>query len=451
MHTPIFVSGPYALNERSLIIDSPHIAVLFKNGVAHKVLQPGVHRTITGDLPFFGQQNYLLFDAAPFGFTIALSDIRLRDNTLVELEAKVWVEPSWLADPNAIFDYAQQFGLRSERYLETVEHALYDVLRRQILTHCLELSHDQFISTDLGHALALDRIRTDLVSVARVVGVTAIQDTNVVDQVRTGQTLRNRMIFDEYEDSLVRRRAIAKAQVDAELAKLYRVDAWSVANPSAANRLRLEAARALRELVTEYRDMLPPEDIRRADAALISAAQVRRNDTPYHSDEFGGQDAPPGRPHVLDDRNDGSVNTIGRAIRSELTRNPSVLTYGLGVQESASGTVACVAAGVTSGDLPISDPDGFAQEHGLVELNILPVTRFDSPADVALELLDSAFRQYGMPTGEVDVTVREQRTLVIISLTGEVADPERVARRLLCWTDALSELVKPYEIQVDLR
>lgn len=449
MQTPSFVSGPFDLNERSLVVNSPDVAVLFKNGLAFKVLPPGVYRMITGGLPFFGQQVYLLFDAAPFGFTISVADICLRDNSIVGVEAKVWVEPTWLSDTNAIFSYAEMFGLRAERYLETVEDALHDKLRRQILNQCAHLNHDQFIASDLGRVLRLDQIHTDLARVARTIGVTAIQDTNVVTHIRTIQGIGNQSIADEYQLGLDRRRALAQAEINTELAKIYDVNAWAVAHPDAANRLRLEAARALRELATEFRDMLSPEELRQVDSIVFDVTQGNSSSShPVDTQSQSEISAPKTR--FLDGNNSGRISAI-QAIDAQLRDNPSVLIHGRGVRDSASGTIACIAVGMSADEVPITDPDGFALEHGLVELNIIVVTQFDTPATVALELLDKAFSQHGMPAGEVHVSVSGKVTSVVISLTGIVSEPERVAQRLLCWSDALAEMVAPHEIQVDVR
>lgn len=463
MQTPLFVTGPYRLDDRSLIVRSPDVAILFKNGLPLKALAPGIHRALFSQLPLFGELEYLLFDAASFGYQLAIGPIHLRDASIVSVDVTTWVEPAWLREPSVIFGYAEQFGQRAERYLETVEVGLFDALRREILRACEDLTHDEFLRVDLGSRVDVSRASIPLARVVRVVAITPVPDPQAV-RIRQVErdaeatfaqahgSLMVRRLNDDYErerlllsredeqeftaqrdlydDQLSRRRALARAAVNAEVGQILGVDAWTAAYPEAANERRLRHVEALTSMLTEYRDMLSPEDIRRATQALV-----------------GGGGAPGGRPGSA--ALPRSLPEVAEVVRSELTSNSAVLRSGVGVGAAHDRVIVCIAAGVLPGAAIVRSPGQLADDTGAAEVNAIEVSRFDGVGSVAVSVFENAFEQQGMPGAAVSAQdSADAPTDVRIVLRGTASDAELVSARLHAWTEAVRALVAPDEISV---
>lgn len=486
MQTPPFVSGPFRLSDRSLVVTHPDVAVLFKNGVPLKPLPPGVHRAIFAKLPAFGELDYLLFDAAEFGVDYQFDGIALRDGRVVSVQVGAWIEPAWLASPEVIFEYAARFGVRAERYLETVEIALFEALRREAVRACAGLTHDEFLHVDLGRYIDPKMASTPLAVVSRIVGVTPIADPHVLNLVQVLQgnelamaatmgDLATRRLSDDYDfearrradgyelgqrriqdlylleqkrreadldmeltqirdlydDEVSQRRAIAQARVHHQVAEVLGVDAWSAAYPEAANELRLRQAEMLGSLLTEYRDLLSPDDIRRASEALVGGPATAGTATER-----------PALPRLPGD--------VVREVREDVTSNPSVLRAGVGVATAGDRAVVCIAAASLPGAEIVRAPDALAQRTGAAEVNAVPVTRLGDVREVAVEVLSQAFTQKGMPQADLSISESAGTTIVTAALVGQISDAELVAARLRAWADVIGELAAPDSFALEI-
>jgi hypothetical protein len=442
MEIPTIVDGPFLLTDGSLVVTHPDVAVLFRNGRPWKFLAAGKYRAILGQLPTFGDRQYLLFDGAEFGIEVDVPELHLGDGHVVGVRCSVWVRPAWSAEPDKVLEYARRFGVRTSRYLEPVEGELRSALVRELTRVARALDHATFLQTDWGRSIALGLVDAPLAKALRVTvlethadphasRVTAAVQAGELDAIRSEQRHAQEHLETIATVDRARLLGLGEAELHIAVAKLLNVDPWSAAYPDAANEIRLTQARAAAAMLTEYRDMLSPAELSSIQQLLGGAASVA---------------AATGAPPIV--MAGASLADVESRVRRELAANPSLIQVGVAAAPAGSRIVVCIVAAASSNGEIVPPPDVLARATGSAEVNVLHVANLGGPVETAVQVLADAFGQPGMP--EAELRVDPSGTGVIVTLVGQPADPELVAGRLIGWNRALQDFVAPATLTVNI-
>jgi len=464
------VTGPFELAKRRLIVQSPQVAVIFRNGVPWGVEGPGRKGPFVGGLPLTGEITYMLFDPAPYTESVEVPDLRLADGGRVAVTVQVHVVPNWGSDDAALLELAKTYGTQATRYIQASDVDLRSALQAELRRALSHLDHGLVTTReDARDLISVGKISGALVTVQRVLSLTVKRDPHfdtIEDVHRTAELERARLEVEQtlltvrhtletvrvqFESAVERHRRLSSAETDSIVANIYGVLPWAVAHPEFEASARGVREQMFASLVTEYADVLPymaqqfglpVADLLGklvSDPGALTGAMAQP--TPTTSGTLGASASLPASANY---RLDEIVLDLQRTV-PELRVFPSA-GAGLLWPQSAQTKLVVAALFDGPGESRVFDlSDVQLQTLDLLVATVVAVPRATDPMDVVASVLLNALPTVGVVVADVTVPPVGAPGDVVVAV--HETEPEiglqRAREGVGAWVDALTALLPP--------